>query len=83
MTNASDAGVLSLPVDLIIEHELVLAGSKGMPPADYPQMLDMVVDGRLNPGRLVSRTVPLEEAGDVLASMDNFDTLGFTVIDRY
>ncbi len=83
MTNAEDAGDLPLPVDLIIDREIVLAGSKGMPPADYPQMLDMVADGRLNPDRLVSRTVPLEEAGEVLASMDNFDTLGFTVIDRY
>ncbi len=83
MTNAEDAGCLSLPVDLIIEREIVLAGSKGMPPADYPQMLDMVADGRLNPGRLVSRTVPLEDAGAVLAAMDSFDTLGFTVIDRY
>jgi threonine dehydrogenase-like Zn-dependent dehydrogenase len=46
-------------------------------------MLDMVADGLLKPGRLVSRTVPLEEAGAVLAAMDSFDTLGFTVIDRY
>ncbi|NNG03618.1 MAG: zinc-binding dehydrogenase, partial [Inquilinus sp.] len=83
MTNAEDAGLLALPVDLIIDREIALAGSKGMPPADYPAMLAMVADGRLNPARLVSRTVPLAEAGRVLASMDAFDTLGFTVIDRY
>ena len=83
MTNGEDAGDLSLPVDLIIEREIVLAGSKGMPPSDYGAMLDLVAEGRLKPDRLVSRTVPLEEAGAVLAAMDDFDTLGFTVIDRY
>ena len=32
---------------------------------------------------LVNRTIPLEEAGTVLASMDKFATVGVTVIDRY
>lgn len=83
MTDGDDGGDLSLPVDLIIEKELHLAGSKGMPPADYGALLRLVADGAVDPGKLVSRTVPLEEAGAVLAAMDTYDTLGFTVIDRY
>jgi len=39
--------------------------------------------GKLAPGRLVHRKIPLGEAGDVLASMDRFATVGVTVIDRY
>lgn len=83
MTNGDDDGNLALPIDLVIDREIQLFGSKGMPPAHYPPMLDMVAAGHLDPGRLVSRTVPLEEAGGVLAAMDRYDTLGFTVIDRY
>ena len=30
-----------------------------------------------------NRKVPLEEASGVLASMDNFGTVGVTVIDQY
>lgn len=76
-------GDLPVPVDLIIEREITLVGSKGMPPAHYDAMLRLVAAGRLDPGRLVSRTVTLEEAGEVLAAMDRYATLGFTVIDRY
>ncbi|MFQ5773412.1 MAG: zinc-dependent alcohol dehydrogenase family protein [Kiloniellaceae bacterium] len=83
MTNGEDGGDLSVPVDLIVGKEIQLVGSKGMPPAHYGSMLRMVAAGKLDPGRLVSRTVRLEEAGGVLASMDSYDTLGFTVIDRY
>jgi hypothetical protein len=43
----------------------------------------MVESGRLKPGTLVSRTLGLEEAGDVLASMERYATLGIPVINRY
>ena len=83
MTNGQDGGRLKLPVDDIIGRELEVCGSKGMPAQNFPAMLRLVAAGRLDPARLVTRTVSLEEAGDVLASMGGFDTLGFTVIDRF
>ena len=83
MTSGQDAGRLKLPVDDVINKELDLCGSKGMPAQNFPSMLRLVAAGRLDPARLVTKTVPLEEAGDVLASMGDFDTLGFTVIDRF
>ena len=83
MTDNSRDGHLALPVDLMIDREIGFFGSKGMPPANYGPMLELVAQGRLKPGRLVTRTVALEEAGQVLAGMDSFLTLGFTVIDRY
>jgi len=43
----------------------------------------MVAQGRLAPGRLVHRTIGLEEASGVLESMDRYGTLGVTVITRY
>ena len=46
-------------------------------------MLRMVAAGKLDPGRLVSQTIPLEEAGTTLAAMDGYETLGITVIDRF
>jgi threonine dehydrogenase-like Zn-dependent dehydrogenase len=60
-----------------------MIGSYGMPAPRFDAMLQMVQSGKLAPGKLVSRTVPLEEAGSVLASMDSFATVGVTVIDRY
>ncbi len=83
MTNGQTGGRLQVPIDDVIGGELQIYGSKGMPAFDFPGMLRLVAAGRLDPGRLVTRTVALEEAGDVLAAMDRFDTLGFTVIDRF
>ena len=83
MTTGAGAGDHSIPIDLIIMQEIELVGSRGMPVTRYDSMLRMVAAGKLQPGRLVTRTVPLEEAGAVLASMDDYDTLGFTVIEGY
>ena len=54
-----------------------------MAPPRYGTMLKLVERGALRPGALVSRTVALEEAGTVLASMDKYGTVGVVVIDRY
>ena len=44
--------------------------------------VQLVAVGRIDPGRLVTRRVGLEETGAVLAAVDDYATLGFTVIDR-
>jgi D-arabinose 1-dehydrogenase-like Zn-dependent alcohol dehydrogenase len=83
MTSGQAGGQLQVPIDDVIGGELEIYGSKGMPAHHFAGMLRLVAAGRLDPGRLVTRTVALEDAGDVLASMGRFDTLGFTVIDRF
>ena len=83
MTDAGEGANFAIPLDLIIDREIELLGSEGMPPLHYDAMLRMVAAGRLDPGRLVSRTVALEEASAMLAAMDAYDTLGFIVIDLY
>ncbi len=67
----------------MIEKELTVLGSQGMQASRYDAMLNMIEKGRLAPSELITRTVPLEETGAVMASMDDFETLGFCVIDRY
>ena len=83
LTTGADKGDLSIPIDLIVDKEIELIGSHGMPPTHYGAMLRMVAAGKLDPGRLVSQTIPLEEAGAALAAMDGYETLGITVIDRF
>lgn len=59
-----------LPWDLLVGRELQVVGSHGMAAADYPAMLAMIVDGRLQPRRLVGSVVRLDEAGQALMAMD-------------
>lgn len=83
MTSRMEQGMIPLPIDLIVNFELNLAGSLGMPARQFPQMLKLVADGRLKPGALVTRTVPIEEAGNVIASMSDFATTGVTVVTNW
>jgi alcohol dehydrogenase len=59
-----------LPWDLIVARELTVVGSHGMAAADYPPMLQMVADGRLDPARLIGAVIDLSAAGAALMAMD-------------
>ena len=62
---------------------LSIVGSLGMQAPRFSAMLRMVEAGKLAPGKLVQRTIGLEDVSGVLESMDSFATVGVTVIERY
>ena len=72
-----------LPMHEVIAKELTLLGSHGMPAHRYPEMLGMIVSGKLEPARLVGKTVSLDEAGAELEAMGHFAQQGVTVIDKF
>jgi threonine dehydrogenase-like Zn-dependent dehydrogenase len=63
--------------------ETTFMGSVGNPNPHYAPLLQMIAHGKLHPESLVERAVPVTEASDVLLSMTNFGTMGFTIIDRW
>ncbi len=83
LTTQAEQGEVALPIDLIVLKEATIIGSCGMQAPRFGAMLQMVEAGKLRPGKLVHKTIALEEAGQVLASMDRFATVGVNVIDRY
>jgi threonine dehydrogenase-like Zn-dependent dehydrogenase len=83
MTSSAEKGEIAMPIDVIVESELTIYGTSGLPAPAYGPMLRMIETGKLQPKKLVGRTLPLEEAGAVLASMSDFATLGVPVVDRY
>ena len=72
-----------MPMGAVIGRELTLVGSHGMQAHEYPAMLEMIATGRLAPRQLVGRLVSLEEAGQVLVAMNEFQHVGMAVIDRF
>ncbi|MTD15849.1 alcohol dehydrogenase catalytic domain-containing protein [Nakamurella sp. YIM 132087] len=70
----------ALPMDRVVAWELSVHGSHGMAAADYPAMLALIASGRLDPGRLVRRTLPLSEAEGILAELDGTPGPGITVL---
>jgi D-arabinose 1-dehydrogenase-like Zn-dependent alcohol dehydrogenase len=74
-------GPTPVPMDLVVGRELEIYGSHGMAARDYPPMINMVADGTLRPGLLVSRVIGLAEAGPAMAAMDGpAQRAGMTVI---
>jgi alcohol dehydrogenase len=71
-----------VPMDRVIARELTLHGVHGMAVRHYGGLLDAVACGDLAPGRLVGRTLALDDVGAELASMGDFATQGLSVIDR-
>ena len=70
-----------LPWDLVVARELEILGSHGMAAHDYAAMLASIADGRLDPSRLVGRTITLDEAPAALMAMDGPQPVaGMTVI---
>jgi alcohol dehydrogenase len=58
-----------VPMDRVIALELEVLGSHGMAAHAYPELLGLIAAGRLDPRRLVTRELPLDEAGRALAEV--------------
>ena len=59
--------------------ELEIVGSHGMQAYRFPALFGMIAAGRLDPGRLVQRTVTLGESLDELVDMGRFAGTGITI----
>lgn len=74
---------VEIPVDKIIGRELEIIGSHGMQARRYPEMLDMIRAGQLDPRILVAQCVSIEDSGKQLADLNEFRTKGITVINEF
>ncbi len=73
----------SIPMGHLIAREIEIVGSHGMQAHRYPGMLDMISAGQLQPQRLITQTIGLENAPDALAALGDFSVTGITVINRF
>jgi len=83
LTGPEEAGVMPIPMDLVVFNELRIVGSLGCPIASYTGMLSMVAAGTLQPTRLVETVASIAEAGKILDDMTNYNTVGFSVINNW
>jgi alcohol dehydrogenase len=72
-----------LPMEQVIGKELEILGSHGMQAHRYEVLFKMITSGKLDPQKIVGKTVPLEEAPSELEGMSTFGAVGITVIDRF
>ncbi len=74
---------VKLPIARVLADELEIIGSHGMQAFKYPEMLDMILNGKLYPEKLIARTISLEESTVALPNMNSFTSKGVTVINAF
>jgi len=57
-----EEGRAEVPMERVIALELQVLGSHGMAAHAYPELLGLIADGRLDPRRLVTRELALDDA---------------------
>ena len=82
LTTSEEEGEVSLPVDTIVMDDREFVGSFGMPPK-CEEIFSMREQDRIDPGKIVSETVSLEDVPDVIASVDDYETVGIPVCDEF
>jgi alcohol dehydrogenase len=80
---AGDQTNPQVPMHLVIAKELELLGSHGMQAHAYPEMMQMILQGKIAPQTLIGRRIGLDEAVEALTSMDRFQENGMVMIDRF
>jgi alcohol dehydrogenase len=83
LTTGEEEGEVSVPVDVIVNDEREFVGSFGMPSHEYDEMFRMMEAGKIDPGRIVSETVSLEEVPETVASMGDYGTVGISVCNEF
>lgn len=74
---------LNIPMDRVLTEELEIVGSHGMQAHKYPEMLKMIIEGKLHPEKLIEKTITLEEATLALPNMNKFEHKGVLVINSF
>ena len=72
-----------VPMSKVIADELEIIGSHGMQAYKYPEMLQMIKNGQLQPEKLIKKTISLQEATTALPAMNEFDSSGILVINAF
>jgi alcohol dehydrogenase len=70
-------------LELVYSRQISVMGTRGIPASRFPALFEMIAAGHLDPARLVTQTISLEEAGAALEAMYGYTGASITVIDRF
>jgi alcohol dehydrogenase len=72
-----------IPMHLVIAKELEILGSHGMQAHAYPELMQLILDGKMDPEKLIGRRINLEDAAETLMRMDTFEENGMVLINQF
>ena len=72
-----------IPMHLVVAKELEILGSHGMQAHAYPELMQLILDGKMDPEKLIGRRINLEDAAETLMRMDTFEENGMVLINQF
>lgn len=72
-----------IPMDKVVACELEIIGSHGIQAFRYDAVFEMIKSGKVQPELMLGKLISLEETPAALISMDKFENLGVTVINKF
>jgi alcohol dehydrogenase len=72
--------IARVPIARIIAWELEVYGSHGLPIGGFEELIKLTEKKELDPGRLISKIVSMEEIPDVMAGMSSFADQGIVIV---
>lgn len=72
-----------VPMHLVVANELEIIGSHGMQAHAYPEMMDMIKSGKLEPQKLIGELISLDQGASLLPEMNKFKGIGVRVINEF
>lgn len=76
----TEDGLTPMAMARVIAWELEILGSHGMAAVDYPSMLRLIAEGKLQPEKLIKNQITLDEAPQALRNMNGSIQDGITII---
>ena len=73
----------AIPMSKVIAHELEILGSHGMQAHRYDALFAMIEGANLPLEKLIGKTITLEQSIDALVNMDQFQSVGLTVVTEF
>lgn len=70
-------------LETVYARQIAIMGTRGIAASRFDALLGMIAGGRLDPARMITRRIGLDEAGTALAAMNSYSGVGVTVIDRF
>jgi D-arabinose 1-dehydrogenase-like Zn-dependent alcohol dehydrogenase len=83
MTDASEQGDITIPIDRVVAGELKLLGVSGNPHANYAPLLELVRSGRCDPAALIGSRIALDDINDAFAKVRDYEAKGVVMVTQF
>lgn len=83
ITTSEEEGRVDIPVDAMLHTEVDFLTAKGMQPHRYDEIFRLMEHDKIQPQKLITKEVNLENINDRLQAMTDFETMGVEVITEF